>query len=79
MQGLGLDLNKLWKSITQLPETQKDVQAIAQATREAQAPQAQQYFREIAEDVEDYGKTTVILQAIIAGAAVAGLILQWRK
>ena len=74
-----IDLSQIWKSFQKLPETQRDVESLAAAAREAQAPQTQQYFKEIAEDIEDYGKTTVILQAIIAGAAVASIVIQLRK
>jgi len=79
MANLGLDLADVWNSITKLPQTQKDINQLAKTTQNIQSPEVQKKLSDLEYQVGNFGKTIVVLQAVVAGAAVGMLILAIRR
>ncbi len=81
--GLGIPgiekAKEIYEGVSQLPQTQRDIQAIAQATRRAQSPEFQERVQSGIEEVEDMGKTILVLQAISAAAVVGMFLLQFKE
>jgi len=68
-----------WRSVRQIPQTQKDIRTIASVTEQIQSPQLQHQIIEVREDIEDLGKTLLVLQAVGTAAMVGMFLLQFRE
>lgn len=73
---LGVDFNQLFQSIATLPQTQKDINAIASAAQQAQDPMVQKQIQAGVVQVETYAKTSLVLQALSTAALVGVFLLQ---
>lgn len=76
MTGLGASFTDVISSVFQLPQTQKDINQIAQTTKAAQSPEMQALIREIQGEVTDYARVQLVLQALATIAMVGMFMLE---
>ena len=76
---MGGGIKDYWDSLRNLPQTQQDIRTLARTAEEVRSPAVKKQVQELKEDVEDLGKTILVIQAIGTLAMVGMLVIQLRK